>query len=205
MPAETLVPPQGIYETNFRKPEGILKVPDLAYDVAVIRQSPELERTHLLPGTGFLVKDQIRLLYENLNNGVSFDDSIVQLEQDVQGFKIEYLTQQPVFPIVLDRAIYSGEERLIGSLYGGKPLADATSEVERGGAVKNAVEKIEKKLLQAKPGTLVVMTSPKGESGYQNKDGILEAANIEDLESGRAKVVVFPDSQTYCYQVQVDG
>src|SRR3989344_700063 len=113
--------------------EQIMPVPDLAYDVAAIRRFPELEKTYLLPGTGFLVKEQIRLFYENLENGVSFEDSMRQIEQDVQGFKTEYLTQQPVFPIVLERAIYEGRECLVGALYGGKPLVEVTSEVERGG------------------------------------------------------------------------
>ncbi len=76
---EVLVPPQGLYETSFRKPEESLTVPDLAYEVAAIRQSPELESVHLLPGTGFLVKDQIRLFQENINSGVSFEDSMAQI------------------------------------------------------------------------------------------------------------------------------
>lgn len=192
-------------ERAFNRREQIAQVPDLAYEVAAIRQNPELERMHLLPGTGFLVKDQIRLFRENLSNGVSFEESIKQIEQDVQGFKIEYLVQKPVFPIVLDRGEYNGEERLVGSLYGGKPLSEATSEDEREGVVKQSVVEIESILLEAKPGTMVVMTSPKGESGYQNKDGVLEKANKNDLASGKAKVVTYPDSQTYCFQVQIDG
>lgn len=192
------------YESQIEN-EAVMPVPDLAYDVAVIRQDPELEAAHLLPGTGFLVKDQIRLFYENLEKGVSFQDTMTQLEQDIQGFNTEYLVQMPVFPIVLDRAMYNGQERLVGALYGGKPLADATSEVERGGVVKQVVEEIEEKLLAAEPGTMIVMTSPVGESGYQNKNGILEAENELDIQNGLADRVVFQDSQTYCYEVMGDG
>jgi len=199
--AEAIIP---YYEPQIER-QRVISVPELAYDVALIRQDRALEEAHLLPGTGFLVKDQIRLFYENLEKGMSFQDVIKQVEQDVQGFKTEYLVQQPVFPIVLDKGVVNGEERLVGPLYGDKPFSDAISSIEREGAVKQATQEIEARLLESPPGTLIVMTSPKGESGYQNKNGVLEAENELVIENGKADRIIYPDSQTYCYQVKDDG
>ncbi len=180
------------------------KVPDLAYEVAKIRFSGD-EALYLLPGTGFHVDLQVNLLLSNLSSGVSFEDSMGQIGQDVQGFKVEYLTEQPVFPIVLDKVLHEGRTRLVGKLYGGKPVVESTSADERDGVVRESIQKIEERLLKANPGSLAIMTSPKGWSGYQSREGILEKLNEADVFEGRAKEVRYPDSQTYCFQVQEDG
>ncbi len=159
-------------------------IPPLALDITRIKRSGE-EDLYSLKDTGFQVKTQIDLLLENYKNGVPIADSLQQIEQDIQGFKTEYLVELPVFPIVLDKALHNGEMRLVGKLYGGKPIVDATDEKERHGVVKESVKKIEEKLIDAPPGTMAVMTSPKGWSGY---DGI-----------------TYPDSQTYCFEVKEDG
>lgn len=181
------------------------KIPNLAYEVAKIRNIPGQKEMYLLPDTGFHVKDQVRLLQDNLRSGVSFKDSMKQVKEDVQGFKLEYLVEQPVFPIALEKAMYQGRMRLVGRLYGGKPLVDVTSADERHGAVRKSIEEIEEHALNAEPGTLIVMSSSKGWSGYQSRDGVLEQYSEDDVSAGRAKEITYPDSQTYCFQVQNDG
>jgi len=185
--------------------EKMSKVSDLGLEVAKIRTSSSEEAMYLLPGTGFHIKDQVRLLFDNILNSKPFESSINQIEQDIQGFKTEYLIEQPVFPIILDKAIYEGRPRLVGKLYGGKPLADSTSSIEREGVVRESIQQIEKYLLEAPSGSLVVMASPRGWSGYQDKDGTLEKVNKSDIKNGLAKEIKYPDSQTYCFQVQEDG
>lgn len=164
--------------------ENMPEVSGLGYEVQQIHDKQE-ERLYMLPGTGFQIKTQIDLFLENYKNGVPLTESFQQIEQDVQAFKIEYLVEQPVFPIVLDKAKQNGKDRIVGKLYGGKSIVDATDVRERDGVVKKSVENIEAFLLKATPGSMAVMTSPSGWSGY---DGIK-----------------YPDVQTYCYQVQKDG
>lgn len=156
----------------------------LGYEVQQIHDKKE-EYLYMLPGTGFQIKTQIDLFIENYKKGVPLAESFQQIEQDVQAFKVEYLVEQPVFPIVLEKRKYKGKDSIVGKLYGGKSIVEATDERERDGVVKKSVSEIQKYLLSADPGSMAVMTSPKGWSGY---DGI-----------------TYPDTQTYCYQVQQDG
>ncbi len=193
-------------KTRLRNPlevERIVK-PVLAEEVDAIKKKNQQDM-YLLPGTGFQVRTQVDLLLENHKNGVPLSDSLQQVEQDLQGFKTEYLLELPVFPIVLEKQEYEGKTRLVGALYGGKPFADAISSDERDGVVKKSTEKIEETLLTAEPGTMVIMTSPAGWSGYQTKDNKLEPLNPYDIKMGNAEEIEYPDSQTYCFQVQKDG
>lgn len=176
----------------------------LADEISDITRNGEGEM-YLLPGTGFQVKSQVDLLLENYKNNVPISDTLQQLEQDIQGFKTEYLCELPVFPIVLEKRNEAGKRFLTGKLYGGRSFADAISADEREGVVKASAQKVEGILLDAEPGTVVVMTSPKGWSGYQSRDNRLEKLNPFDVSAGRASEITYPDTQTYCYQVMKDG
>lgn len=148
---------------------------------------------YLLPGTGFNVRSQVNQLRSDFREGFEIGrgkDEIVEAwlqktEEDIKGFKLEYLMQGLVFPIVLDKKIVNGKERIIGSMYGDKPLVDTVSDAERNGSVKRSVEKIENFLLKAPSGSTAVMTSPSGWSGIPG--------------------VTYQDSQTYVFRVLEDG
>lgn len=174
----------GVEIQNQLGKEGKTQVPSLAYEVAKIRYSGQ-EHLYLLPDTGFQVKTQIDLLFENYKNGVSLSETFEQLEQDVQAFKTEYLVEGPVFPIQLKKVQKNGATRIIGSQYADKLWLDATDGVEREGAVKESVQKMEEILVTAPSGTTVLMTSPDGWSGYSG--------------------IEYPDSQTYVLTVLDDG
>lgn len=170
------------------------KIPELAIEVARIRREGlEEEELYLLPDTGFNVRLQIDLLLSNIANGVSFEDSFEQLGQDMQGFKIEYLSEGVLFPIILNKRRVGSESRVQAAFYGGKLWADAISEVEREGAVKRAIVGdaflgkmgIEQYLLTAPPGSMAILTSPPAWSGYPGID--------------------YPDTQTYGIEVLDDG
>lgn len=155
--------------------------------------SDEQGEWYLLPGTGFNVKSQVNQLRTDLRDGFEtgkrkdeiLDTWLQKTEEDIKGFKLEYLMQGLVFPIVLDRQVVNGQERIVGPMYGGKPLADTITEQERNGAVKRSVAKIENFLLKAPPGSTAVMTSPDGWSGM--------------------KGITYQDSQTYGFKVMEDG
>lgn len=179
-------------------------VSPLVHEVKGIRDAGE-EDLYLLRDTGFQVKSQVDLLISNHKTGVPLSESLLQLEQDIQGFKTEYIVELPVFPILLEKSQYEGREHIVGSFYAGKPLGDATSADEREGVVKESALKIEEMLLNASPGDVIVWTSPDGWSGYQKKDDRLEPLNSHDVNYGHAQEIEYPDSQTYVYEVKENG
>lgn len=176
----------------------------LALEVKGIRDTGE-EELYLLRGTGFQVKTQVDLLINNHKTGVPLSESLMQLEQDIQAFKTEYLVELPVFPIMLEKSEYEGKDRIVASFYGGNPLGDAISADEREGVVKESALKIENMLLGASLGDVIVMTSPDGWSGYQKKDDRLMPLNNHDVSYGHAQEIEYPDAQTYVYEVKENG
>lgn len=164
--------------------ERVLPVPVLAHEVAKIKSDGD-EELYFLKRTGFQTETQIRQLTKNLREGVPMEKSFQQIEQDIQAFKTEYLVEGPLFPIVLEKVQREGKTRIAGKMYGGKLWSDATDAVEREGTVKNSVLEMEEFLVDAAPGSMVLMTSPKGWSGYEG--------------------IKYPDTQSYVVRVQEDG
>lgn len=195
------------YQETYKKETIKVLKPALAEYVENIRaKGKKEEESFLLPGTGFNVSSQIERLSKNLHDGLEnrkgfqeiLDGSFQQVEQDVQGFVVEYLMEGVLFPIVLDRGVIDGKERIVGAFYDHKPWVDTITTDERNGAVKRALAGdirkgtfgVEDFLLSAKPGSIAVMTSPPGWSGLFDSDG---------------QPIKFPYSQTYIFQVQKDG
>ena len=177
-----------------RKPETHTVVPELVTEVARIRRKgPREEVLYLLPDTGFNVPKQIDLLVANVASGLSLEDSFEQVEQDVQGFKVEYLMEGVLFPIVLNKTRIGEGDRIQATFYGGKLWADAVSEQERDGVIKSAITGgglngkagIEEHLLNAPPGSMAVLISPPEWSGYPG--------------------IEYHDTQVYAIEVLPDG
>lgn len=180
-------------------------VPSLAREVIKINSRGSQEkRIYNLDDTGFHVESQIKLLIENYNAGVSIQDTIQQIEQDINGFNFEYLKEAPVFGIPLEFARVQEQERIVARLYGKKLWVDSVDEIEREGVVKKAVKELEEKAVKASPGTMFVIHSGEGWSGYQAKGKNLEKLNHADIKSGRAKEIQYPDSQTYVVRINED-
>ena len=148
---------------------------------------------YLLPHTGFNVRLQIDHFERDLKEGISeeksteeiIETSFQKIEQDIHGFKLEYLSEGLLFPIVLDKEIVAGQERIVAPLYGKKLLVDTISEKERRGAVKESILQVEEFLLNSPCNSIVIMTSPEGWNGF---DGI-----------------TYLDTQTGIFQVQQNG
>lgn len=163
-------------------------------EVELLKQSCTREQRpwYLLPQTGFDVRLQIDQFEKDLKQGQArgksaveiLDESFAKIEQDIQGFKLEYLCEGLLFPIVLDKKIVNGRPRLVAPLYGDKLLIDTVSSQERRGAVKQALKSVEAFLTSAPPGSIAVMTSPAGASGFEG--------------------ITYLDTQTYIWQVQTD-
>ncbi len=159
----------------------------------VPRAVGSFDKFYKLEGTGFNVPLQVNQLSNDLKTGLRegrrfndvYEGAFQKIEQDIQGFKTEYLCEGLLFPIVLDKKVVDGQERIVCPLYNDKLLVDTTTEQERHGSVKNSLINVEKFLLQASPGSVAVMSSPEGWSGFNG--------------------INYEDSQTYIWQVQKDG
>jgi hypothetical protein len=169
-------------------------VPDVYYAESIKTDWIKEEKEwYLLPGTGFDVEKQVDLFSRSIRDGLGkgesheriVDNWLDQTEQDIQGFKIEYLCEGLLFPIVLEKKVQDGKEQIVAPLYGDKRLLDTVSEEERNGSVKKTIEKVENFLLEAPAGSVALMTSPPGWSGFEG--------------------ITYPDTQTYIWQVQEDG
>ncbi|MGE5042214.1 MAG: hypothetical protein ACM3IJ_04910 [Candidatus Levyibacteriota bacterium] len=181
-------------------------VPELAREIVKINaKGPGERRLYSLEGTGFHIESQIGLLVDNYKNGVPVAQSFQQIEQDIHGFNMEYLKEAPVFGIPLKKREVAGETRIVGKLYADKLWEDTTDAIEREGVVKESVRGMAKKLEKAAPGSMFVFHSGEGWSGYQVRGGNLEKLNEEDLRTGMAQEVRYPDSQTYLVKVNTDG
>lgn len=168
---------------------------DLSAEVARIKH-PGIEEQDFwyhLPGTGFNVRLQIDELEEDLRIGIHegksplqvLEETFPKIEQNIQGFKIEYLCQGLLFPIVLDKQIIEGRPRIVAPLYNNKLLIDTVSNKERRGAVEQSVTKVEEFLLGAEPGSIAILTSPDGWSGFEG--------------------ITYQDTQTYIWRIMGDG
>lgn len=159
----------------------------------VPRALSSFEKFYKLEGTGFNIPLQVNQFASDLQAGLRegkrfnevYDGSFQKIEQDIQGFKTEYLLEGLLFPIVLDKKVVNGTERVVAPLYNDKLLVDTTTEQERNGSVKNSLVKVENFLLTASPGSIAVMSSPDGWSGFNG--------------------IEYQDTQTYVWQVQKDG
>lgn len=181
-------------------------VPSLVLEVARIKKNGESDM-YTLPGTGWHGKKEVASLIASVDAGLSLEKAFQRVEQNIQGFKIEYLVEGPVFPILLEKVKREGKTRLAGKLYGGGLWVDSTDDIEREGAVKEAIKDLEPRIIDAKPGTMFVLASPDGWSGYQMPKGenTLEKLNHADIMRGKATEVKYPDDQVYCIQIQNDG
>lgn len=150
------------------------------------------EDWYRMSATGFQVDKQTNLLFSQLNT----DDTpterffqkqrwLTQTDGDIKGFIIEYLTEKLVFPI--HYTILPEEKRVVDRFYGNKDVEDIVSSEERNGSVKRSIKKVKDFFLDAKDGSIAVMTSPAGWSGMKLSNG---------------DSIVYPDSQTYIWKKQ---
>lgn len=131
-----------------------------------------------LPGTGFMINKQVDLILKE-----KIDTGLLQTEQDIKGFILEYLAEGLVFPVHYK---INSKEELIDANYGNKRVIDIVSSEERNGAVKETIsKKIEPFLVNSPDGSIAVMASPAGWSGLRAENG---------------QRITFMDSQTYIWQ-----
>lgn len=163
---------------------------ELSSEVRRISQSTQRDTNpwYLLPETGFSVKTQIDQLIRDIENArahgktplEALGQNFCKIEQDIQAFKIEYLCEGLVFPIVLKRQ----NDEIVCPLYNNKPLVETVTDIERGGAVKKSAAKVAEFLKTASPGSVAILTSPDGWTGMSG--------------------ITYEDSQTYIWQVRED-
>lgn len=158
-----------------------------------------LEEEYLfLPGTGFSVLKQIhnfitvyqRVIQEGHSFAQALGEALNNVTEDIAHFKWEYIKRQGVLANPVGFAEVDGQERLVGTRYGKRPLLEAISKDERRGSVYDAVENVEQALLGAEVGTTAVIANPKGATGIRADNG---------------KWITYEESQTCVFQVTENG
>lgn len=124
---------------------------------------------------GFVMKNQMNMLGEEYDQE-ALHNFKTQTRRDLEGFKLEFLTDHNVYPRLYKRDP-DDPSRLVDPFYGkGKDgklidIVDIVSEEERNGSVKQALAEAKEFLLSAPDGSMSIMTSPIGPTGFKDQDG----------------------------------
>jgi hypothetical protein len=126
---------------------------------------------------GFILNQQMDIL-KNPYDKDALSDWITKTKRDLEGFKLEFLSDNVVYPRKYVRNPLD-QTRLEDPLYGkakdGSNYAKITelvSDQERNGAVKSSVENMQEFFATAPDGAIAIMTSPLGPSGFKTEDGL---------------------------------
>lgn len=109
----------------------------------------------------FDVKKQARQFISDLNHGLDLDTAFLKIRSDLWGYYLEYIKQEAFLPFT--NRIENGQ--LVGDFYGEKPIVDLVDEEERDGAVKEAMEDLERQLILLKEEEMIFRVSPMGWTG----------------------------------------
>lgn len=125
---------------------------------------------------GFIMSQQMEGLKDPTDKD-ELSNWAQKAKRDLEGFKLEFLSDGVVYP----RKYHIDAQdptRLVDPLYGkttdGKfvDIQDTVSEQERNGSVKKSIGDIKDFLLSAPDGSVAVMTSPLGDTGFKTDDAL---------------------------------
>ena len=131
---------------------------------------------------GFIMSRQMDLL-KNLFDRESVLDWAQKTRRDLQGFKLEFLSDHIVYPRkyeIVHSTNPSISTRIEDPMYGKakdprykhEDIEEIISEEERNGSVKRAIKEVKDFLSTAPVGAMTVMTSPLGPTGFKTDDGL---------------------------------
>jgi hypothetical protein len=132
----------------------------------------------LLKNTGFDARLSVIGLHKkyqtNIEQGLPQSEAILQplaeTEADIKGYKLEYMMFEPWLPNPLEVRSYQGRNRIFNK-FSNLPISEGITRQERFGAVADAMEAIEPKLLRSPNNSRFVMYSPAGWSGMTDRNG----------------------------------
>lgn len=151
-----------------------------------------------LPSTGFNIEGEINCLLRMYQDGIqggktsagSLKIALSETRGNIIGYKFEYIMQRLLLPNPVTLHRVNNRLRLTNSL-SFQPLEDITTEQERFGSVKRAVQQVEDHMSKEDgKEKIAIIQSPNGWSGFKSPDG---------------KDVVYPDSQTYIFRKDANG
>lgn len=124
---------------------------------------------------GFVTKNQIRVLRDP-NNKTEILDWVQKTGRDLEGFKLEFLSKHNVYP---RRYVWNESDptRLEDSFYGRNAdgqhpdIVEITSDEERNGSAKESIRQARDFLKDSPIGSMVVVSSPLGPTGFVEQDG----------------------------------
>jgi hypothetical protein len=125
---------------------------------------------------GFILDAQMDLLKDPYNKE-ELADWTKKTKRDLEGFKLEFLSDNVVFPrkYFWNKEDNTLEDPLYGKSKDGSKYARITeivSDQERNGSVRQSLEKIQEFFTTAPDGSIAVMTSPLGPTGFKTADGL---------------------------------
>jgi len=179
-------------------PSEVSQVLDVEIDDLFEELFEDQDNKYLLPGVGFSVKKQVKLLIDDyreiLNKGGVIDDVLPlwleRTREDIELFCYEYPLGMFVFP----NRIEVGENKEGGTVFYApryrKNLMDTILPQERDGAVVEGIKRTEELFGVIPNNSCALLVSPLGESGLQDDRG----SEIEYL-----------DTQIYTYLKDQEG
>lgn len=131
---------------------------------------------------GFIMSRQMDLLKDPFDREQVMDWA-QKTRRDLQGFKLEFLSDHNVYPRKYEirhstdpRVATRIEDPMYGKSkdqkYQHADIEEIVSEEERNGSVKRAMKKTKKFMATAPVGSMTVLTSPLGETGFKTDDGL---------------------------------
>lgn len=124
---------------------------------------------------GFVTKNQMLSLKDPDDND-ALENWTQQTVRDIEGFKLEFLSKHNVYTREYHRNP-NDPTRLEDPMYGNNKdgnhpdIVEITSEEERGGSVKDSLQKAKEFLLNSPAGSMAVIESPLGPTGFKDNDG----------------------------------
>lgn len=160
-----------------------------------------LENQFSTKRVGFVIGRQMASL-NDMNDRGHVQDWVIRTDRDIGGFDREYMSKGIVYPRQYYRSTFD-PTLLVDPFYGSRAKTaeqDAKRDIEalvsseeRDGSVKKSIGEIKEFLLSAPVGSMTVMVSPLGTTGFKTEDGLgqdyEDSYIIIDVNNGKDKAM----------------
>jgi hypothetical protein len=138
----------------------------------------------MLSQVGVFIKDAVFAPLDDRSFAEAIAASAEKTGQDLWGLFWEHFERRMTLPIFAQFQNVNGQRRLVANKYDNRPYEETTGPKERDGVVRKVVKKIATLLTELPPNSTIVMSSPRGWSGFGFD---------------------YPESQAYVFQVGSAG
>lgn len=124
---------------------------------------------------GFMMNRELNMLDDPYNKD-HLKEWVQRVRRNLEGFKLEFLTDKVVYPREYTWNGKRLEDKLYGKTKDGQnhvDIAETISDKERGGSVLRSVQRAKEFLKDAPVGAMSLITSPMGDTGLTSDEGEL--------------------------------